>query len=406
MSGKLPLDGVVVVDFSWALAGPWLTKNLAEHGAKVIKIETMTHLDHNRRSPPYKDGIPGVNRSAYWTYNNNDKFDITLNLKRPRGIEIARQLVSKADVVAENFAPGIMKRFGLNYDELVKIKPDIVMVSLSMQGQTGPHSRYVGYGWLLQGISGLQSLAGFPDKPPLAAPGPQISDYVGAYSAIMAVMAALHHRQKTGQGQYIDLSQFESAVCMLDPWLLDYTVNGREARAMASRHPSASPHGVFRCKGDDRWCAIGIFTERDWETFTGIASADARLGDPRFASVEGRKEHEDELEKLVDAWSINLTAEQVMALLQAKGLAAGVVQNARDLFADPQLKWRGHYQMLEHVEVGPQVYEAAGFKLSRTPSRLRRPAPLLGQDNEYIYKEFLGMSEQEYVDALLSGTFE
>ncbi|MFH1087814.1 MAG: CoA transferase [Chloroflexota bacterium] len=406
IGSSLPLEGLVVIDFSWALAGPWLTKILAEHGATVIRIESSRRLDVNRRSGPYRDGIPGVNRTAHWACLNNDKLDITLNLKHPRAAGIVRKLVVRADVVVENFTPGSVGKLGLGYQSLTAVNPGIIMVSLSAQGQTGPHSKSSGYGWLLQALSGLQFVSGFPDRPPVNAPGSQVTDYCGSYFGMVAIMAALDHRARTGLGQYIDLSEMEGAVSLLGVFLLDYVVNGREVLPMANRHPSATPHGIFRCRGSDRWCAVSVGNDDGWQNLIAAMPAPQWAADPRLSTAKGRKDNEDELERLLEVFTTNFTAEQLMAMLQALGIAAGAVEDIEDAFADPQLRWRRHFQALEHGEIGWHQYAAPGFKLCSTPHALRRAAPILGQDNEYVYRELLGLSPADYAEMSAAGVFD
>lgn len=397
--GKLALEGIKVADFTWVVVGPATTKYLADQGATVVHVESHTRPDPIRVSAPFKDGVPGIDRSGYFTYNNSSKYGISLDLNKPRGQEIGQKLIAWADVVVENFRPGAMHRWGLDYDMVNQTRPDIVYLSASMQGQYGPYSTLPGLGPLANAFAGIYHLSGWPDRGPAAVWGPY-TDFVSPRFAVAAIMAALHYRRKTGKGQHIDISQVETVTHLFAPLVMDYTVNRRVANRDGNHLAWAAPHGIYPCKGEDHWCAIGVFTDEDWCAFTRIIGETAWATDPRFASLSTRKEHEEELDRLVGAWTVQYTAEQVEAMMQSAGIAASTVENSRDLFEDPQLKHRGSLHYMEHPVIGRHAYGRPAFRLSKTPDR-QSAAPALGQHNEYVCKQILGLSDDEIAQLLV-----
>lgn len=401
---RMTLEGIRIVDFSWAFAGPYIGSYLGDYGAEVIKVESHSSLDLTRVTAPYKDGIAGVNRSGCFLITNNSKYGITLNLKHPRASEIIKRLIAWADIVVENFGAGVMERLGLGYGELKKIKPEIIMLSATIQGQTGPRSKFVGYGWNTVALTGICNLTGWPDRSPLGTPQ-AYPDSILPWFGVVAILAALDYRRRTGRGQYIDISQYETTCHFLAPLLLDYIANNRVAIRAGNRCPYAAPHGVYRCRGDDRWCAISVFTEMEWEAFCRVLGSPAWTRDKKFAFLHGRKENEEELDRLVEQWTINFTPEEVMALMQQAGVPAGVVKTNKELFEDPQLTHRGYFQRVEHPEIGQCYQQAWPIRLSRSPLKVR-PAPCLGEHNEYVFTKILGLSDKEFVDYLDTGVFE
>ncbi|MFC1864328.1 CaiB/BaiF CoA transferase family protein [Chloroflexota bacterium] len=398
------LEGVKVADFTQVFAGPLTTKALADYGALVIKIESKVRPDGERASRPMKDNIAGWNRGGMFNQYNTGKLDVNINITHPKGLEIAKKFVAWADVVVENFAGGVMKRLGLGYEELKKVKPDIIMVSSCMQGQTGPFSSQPGLGGQLTALSGLSHIAGWPDREP-----PYIgvyTDFIAPHFHVLAIVSALLYRRRTGKGQYLDLSQYENSVHFVAPILLDYTINRRVASRMGNRYSYAAPHGAYRCRGNERWCAIAVFTDEEWKNFCKVIGNPTWTKDPKFATLLARKENEDELERLVEEWTINHSAEEVMTMMQAVGVAAGVVQNGEDLLEhDPQLKHRHFYWEVEHPEVGSYRAPSHSSILSKSPCEVRR-APLMGEHTEYALKEILGMSDEEVADLVVEGAVD
>ncbi len=400
MEDKRPLDGVKVLDFGATVLGPTVTRYLADHGATVIKVESATHPETTRIAMPYANNEPGINRSGYFATHNAGKLSLSLDMTKPRAIEVARKLVKWADIVIETFIPGIMQRWGLAYKNLRKIKPDIIMASSSLEGQTGPYSSHRGYGMISASMTGWFELTGWPDGEP-AGPYSAYSDFVGWNYLLISILAALDYRNRTGKGQYIDHSHVESGAHFLSPAILDYSANRRESTRMANRDPYAAPHGAYRCRGQDRWCVIAVTNDKEWQAFSRVIGSPDWTKEPRFATFAARKENEDELDRLVEGWTINHNAEELVTLMQQAGVPAGMVQNAEDLFRDPQLKHRQAFTTLEHSEIGTYHITTAAFKSTQYSNEPRSPAPLLGEHNEYILRELLGLSDDEISDLVV-----
>ncbi|MFA4835157.1 MAG: CoA transferase [Dehalococcoidia bacterium] len=401
----LPLEGLKVIELCWLFAGPIVCKMLADHGAEVIKIESPHKPDDVRGYGPYKDDIPGVNRGPIFANYNSSKLGMTCDLKNRRGLQIAKQLIARADVVVESFSPGALERLGLGYEEMAKLKPDIILASISMQGKTGPYADQPMFGTQLQGGAGFCSLTGWPDRPPLALPTP-LTDFIQPMFALTAILGALEYRDRTGRGQHIDVSQLEAGLHFLTPPLLDYTVNHRIAGRVGNRNRDGAPHGVYPCKGEDRWCAIAVFSNREWQACCEIMDNPEWSKEPRFASLPARKDNEDELDSLIAAWTVDLSPQEVMIRMQAAGVASGMVQNGPDLLdGDPQLAYREHSCLLDHPEMGKHITERAPFRFSATPSSPRWQAPCLGEHNEFVCKEILGMNDADFMDLYQSGIF-
>jgi len=401
---RMALEGIKVLDFSWAFAGPFISAYLGDYGAEVIKVESQSRLDLTRVTSPYKDGITGVNRSGCFLVANNSKYGISLNLRHPRASEITNKLIAWADIVVENFGAGVMERLGLGYDELKKINPEIIMLSATIQGRTGPHSTFAGYGWNTTAVTGIGNLTGWPDRSPVGTLQAYPDSVVPWFGAV-AILAALDYRRRTGRGQYIDISQYETTCQFLAPLILDYMANNRVATRAGNRCPYAAPHGVYRCRGDDRWCAISVFTETEWKAFCrAIDSPDWTKSDI-FSSLDGRKANEDELDSLVEQWTVSFTPEEVMALMQQADVPAGVVKTNKELFEDPQLKHRNYFQLVKHSEIGECYQQGWPIEMSKSPLKIRA-APCLGEHNEYVFTKILGLSDKEFVDYLNDGVFE
>ncbi|MBI3931027.1 MAG: CoA transferase, partial [Chloroflexi bacterium] len=399
-----PLAGVRVIDFTWQAATPIAARMLADYGAQVVKIEGRKRHDVQRVVAPFKDGIVGLDRGGNYNSYNNGKLDVTLNLAHPKGVEVAKKLVASADIVMESFAGGVIKKLGLGYEELKKVKPDIIMLSACMQGQTGPYASHPGLGFHLSALAGFDYIAGWPDRYPQDLG--IYTDFIVPHFNALAVLAALDYRRRTGKGQYIDLSQHEAIVHLMAPLTLDYVVNRRIADRMGNRSNDAAPHGVYRCRGEDRWCAIAVSSDEEWRGFGQAIGNPAWVKQSKFRTLPARKENEDELERLVEAWTINCSAEAVMTMLQAGGVAAGVVETGQDLMEhDPQLKHRRFFQELDHPEIGKHYSRRLAFMLSKSPCELRR-GPLLGEHNEYALKEILGLTDEEIAELVIEGVVE
>jgi len=402
---KRALDGVKVADCTWALAGPWCTKYLADHGATVIRMESGQRPCPLRTTAPFKDKKPGLDRAGYFAYFNPNKYSMSLNLAHPQGLELAKKLVAWADIVAESFTPGTMERWDLGYEELKRIKPEIILLRSSNQGQTGPHARQPGYGIQLVGLAGFPQFTGWPDKDPVPI-GVAYTDVIAPRFVVAALIAALDYRDRTGKGQVLDISQLEAGLQFLAPAIMEYTVNEREGYRIGNQCSYAAPHGIYPCKGSDRWSAISVFTDEEWQAFSMVIGNPAWTKEPKFATLLGRKQNEEELDKLVAEWTIQFTPEEVMNLMQTAGVGAGVVETAADIYQDPHLKHRNHFWVLNHRELGPFSHMGQPFKLSKTPAEPRMPAPCLGEHTEHVCTKILGMSDEEFVQLLSDGVFE
>ena len=392
---RLPVSGVRVTDFTWIGAGSYATKILADFGADVVKIESNRRLDSLRLAAPYKDGVKGVNRSGYFADRNTSKRSMTLDMKHPKALGLVMKLIATSDIVANNFTPGVMERFGLDYESVRRAKPDIIYLNMSMNGTTGPERGYLGYGAGMAAITGLQHLTGLPGRVP-AGTGTNYPDHVpNPCHAAFAVLAALRHRRRTGEGQFIDIAQTEPTIALLGPAVLDLTVNGRLQQPRGNQHPGAAPHGVYRCTGDDRWIAICAMTDAHWQALRQVLGDPEWMREPGYTTVAGRIAKRSAIDDRLDAETAWRTAEDLAAALQSRGVPAGVVATAADVTRDPQLEHRGHWVKLDHPEMGRSLYNAPPFRCSRTPVALSRPAPLLGQHTDEICRELLGLSDEE-----------
>ena len=399
------LQGIRVLDFTWIHAGPSATRILADQGAEVIKVESNNALAVV--GGPSSATARGLGQRHNW---NAGKRSISLDMKTPQGVAIAKRLVAVSDVEAENFSGRVMTGWGMDYESIRRVKPDLVMLSMSGFGRTGPWKDRVSYGQTLQAWSGFTELTGFPNTDPCG-PASAYSDAVGGMAGAQAVLLALIHRARTGQGQWIDLSQFEVLSSLLDTLVLDLSANGADSHNQRTGnrppHASVAPHGAYRCQGDDRWVAISVLTENEWESLTGAMGHPPWAQDERFATASGRSHHSEELDALLETWTMEHSAEGVMHLLQDAGIPAGVVQTGADLAEnDPHLKERGFFRQILDGQGISRTIEGAPYKLSRTPGGPSRGAPEFGADQTYVLREILGMSDEELADCAIAGVFE
>jgi crotonobetainyl-CoA:carnitine CoA-transferase CaiB-like acyl-CoA transferase len=394
MSNKLPLEGIRVADFTWVWAGPFCTLQLAHLGAEVIRIETATRPCVTRLLPPWPENQPGLNRSGYFNQYNQGKRSLALDLKKPEALEIARQLVAKSDIVTENFAGGVMDRLGLGYETLRQLKLDIIMIALSGYGATGPEKEYISYGPAQVPMSGMSSLTGYKGWRPMHV-GISYGDPNAGLHGAFAVLCALMYRARTGKGQYIDLSQWETSTAMVAEGLLDYSMNGSQPERDGNRDPYMAPHGVFRCAGEDRWVSVAVRDDREWQRLCAVIGRPELVADTRFSTLIGRKHNEDEIETLITAWTSTQSPEEATAQLQAAGIPAAPAMSNKELATDPHLNSRSVFVHLEHPEVGVQQHVGIPWQMSKTALQVRRAAPTLGQDTEYVLRDILGYSAEE-----------
>jgi benzylsuccinate CoA-transferase BbsF subunit len=395
------LSGIRVVDFTWVWAGPIIGRHLADYGAEVITIESSTYLDLARQLI-FKDNQYDPDLAIAFTNYNAGKKSLTLNMAEPEAVEIVKRLLAISDILVESMTPKAMRKWGLSYDEVRRLKPDIIMLSSCMQGQSGPYNLSPGNGAILPALSGISELTGWPDRGPIGQGGPYTDFLAGAMGAA-AIMTALVHRERSGEGQYIDMSQNESAMHFITTAFLDYSANGRLARRMGNRRPGFAPHGAYRCQGDDAWCTIAVRTDEEWQALCAVMGQPDWTREARFASCAGREANSDALDAYLIAWTEQRPAQEVMERLQGAGVPAGVVRHAETLHTDPQLVHRQHYAHVQHPRIGTNVIDNYGFRLSATPGGVHAPAPLLGQHNEYVLGALLGMSPGEIARLSESG---
>lgn len=390
-------SGLRLLEFGSGAAGPLITRPFIEHGATCVRIESTARPDFLRLyySTP---GVPRLEGSPMFTVLNAGKRSVTLNLKDERGVELARRLVDACDAVVENFAPRTMARWGLDYDTLAADRPDLVMVSSCLYGNTGPHRNYPGFGSQGAALSGWTHLTGWPDRAPVG-PFGTITDSLAPRYAAAALAAALRYRRRTGRGVYLDVSQVEAAIHALGPWIAEHTSSGAAHGPLGNRHPHAVPHGVFPAAGDDRWIALAAWTDAEWRTLAGALDIDATGLD----TLENRLAAIDDVERGVARATRDHDAHALARRLQADGLDAHAVLDLGALHADPQLDARGHLVALEHPLLGPQLHERSGFRLAATPGAVDAPGPTLGQHTREVLRALLDLGENELDDLQAGG---
>jgi crotonobetainyl-CoA:carnitine CoA-transferase CaiB-like acyl-CoA transferase len=394
--------GVNILEFGSGAAGPIATRYFAEHGATVLRVESSSRPDFLRVYALGPSNPHGLEGSPLYDALNVDKRNVTLNLKNPNAVELVRRLVVEwADAVAENFAPRAMRGFGLDYDALAQLKPDLVMISACLNGQTGPHRDYPGFGSQGAALSGFNWLTGWPDREPVG-PFGTITDSLAPRFVAAALGAGLLYRRRTGRGVYFDLSQVETGIWTLSPWILDYAQDGVVGMRDGNRSSRAVPHGAFPCDGDDRWVAIAAWTDDEWARLAAIIGVD----DASLAGLDARRDRVDEIEAAVAAWTRTRSRDEVATTLQGAGIEAVPVQDFGDIHDDPQVAEREHFVALTHPVTGPTLYERNGFRLSDAPSGYGRSGPTLGQDNDWVLGEVLGLSRDDQEKLRADGALE
>jgi crotonobetainyl-CoA:carnitine CoA-transferase CaiB-like acyl-CoA transferase len=383
--------GTNIIEFGSGAAGPIATRYFVEHGATVLRVESRSRPDFLRVYALGPDNPHGLEGAPLFDGLNVGKRSLTLNLKHPEGIDIVKRLVREwAEAVVENFAPRAMRGFGLDYETLAAVNPELVMLSSCLQGQTGPHRDYPGFGGQGAALSGFNWLTGWPDREPVGPYG-TITDSLAPRFVASALAAGLSYRRRTGRGVCLDLAQVEAGSFSLSPWLLDYELDGVIGTRMGNRSPRAVPHGAYACTGEDRWVAIACWTDDEWARLTGFLGFD----DPSLATLAARLERVDEVEAAVEAWTATRTREEIADLLQSAGIEAVAVQDFGDVHDDPQVAFREHFVPLGHPYMGDGLYELNGFRLHDAPGGYDRSGPTLGQDNDWVLGELLGLSTDE-----------
>jgi len=414
-----PLAGIRVADFCWMGVGSVATRLLADFGAEVIKIEDRTRIDTPRKLPLYKgesarnfgEEVVGADPDKGGLFNNycRNKLGVTINMRSAEGRRLAERLIAASSVVTENFAPGVMERWGLSYERIRELRPDVIYARMSGYGHSGPHASYRSYGPVVQAVSGLSYISGLPGREP-SGWGLSYMDNQAAFYNSAAILMAIRRRAMTGEGTEIDVSAVETGIGLLGPVLLDVTVNGRVTRGDGYptgnrlEHPHAAPHGIYAALGEDRWVAIAVFNDAEWQRFADAIGRPQWTRDERFATQQSRWANQDALDEHVAAWTVRRDRYEVTKLLQDAGVRAGAVQNAEDLNeADPQLEHRGVFFEMDHPVIGEARFEGVPIRFGQTSPDNWRSGPLLGEDNEFVFRDLLGIGADEYAELASTG---
>ncbi len=389
------LRGIRIADFTWAGAGPFCTKVFSDFGAEVIKVESSSRVDPVRSGGPYKDGVPGINRSGYFASRNSGKKSISLDLKSEEGKKLALRLIQESDVVTNNFGPGVMQRLGLGYDDVKKIKPDIIHLSMPMYGQEGPLASLLGVGMTISAVSGLLWLTAYGPNDPVG-PGTHFPDHAAnPYHAAFAILGALRYRRQTGRGMRIDLAQVESTINFVGPAVVEYGTTGQEPVQTGNRSVADAPHNLFKCSGDDAWCAIAVQDNDQWQALATVMQNTELLQDQTLRNAENRLKRIDDIEARVASWVATQTAADVVQILQQAGVPSSIVARSKDLLTDnPHLAERGYWQQIDHPEVGETTFTSPPYLIDGKRLELKRP-PLIGEHTEMVLRDILGCDTQE-----------
>jgi crotonobetainyl-CoA:carnitine CoA-transferase CaiB-like acyl-CoA transferase len=405
----LPLEGIRVIDMTVVWAGPFGGALLGDLGAEVIKIDTIQRHDMNSRGQgftveqlrenggnPSPDAKP-YNMSANFNSVGRNKKSVTMDLTRPEGREVFYRLAKNSDMFIENNAPDVVRKLGISYDILCEHNPGLIMVSLPAFGTTGPYRHFRAYGANMEAAVGHTLLRLYPDTDATSATGVFLADAAGGATSAFALMAALFHRRRTGKGQFIDLSQAENVMHTLSQAVMDYSMNKRVQGTLGNRHPSRSPQGVYRCAGEDSWIAVSCGSDEEFRGLCRVIGRDDLLADERFADGRARHANQDELDKAIEAWTLDKEHYDVFHSLQAVGVPASPVLTSAEVFADPHLKARDDWQQVTHPEAGTYWHlKSPIHHMAKTPLPIRKHAACLGEDNEYVYKQICGYTDEEY----------
>jgi len=393
---KMALEDITVADFGQTWAGPHVGRTFADMGARVIKIESMKRMDVIRAIPPWvPDQEMTLNNSGYYNWLNRNKLGVTIDMTTPRGLELGKEIIKISDVLVENFSRGVMERFGLDYESVKKVNPKIIYVALSALGEDGPFRNYVMYGRTQIYMSGISHTTGYPDM----APHPtnvSWGDPVGGNHSAFAILSALHYRKKTGLGQYIELSQWEGLINISPENIMDYTLNQRVRNRRANRDEYMAPHNAYRCAGGDlMWVTIAVASDEEWESLCGAMGDPEWAKDEKFVDSLSRWKNQEEMDRYIEEWTMGYTQYEVTEKLQKVGVAAFPCLSNKGLVEDPHLNDRDFFVEYDHPEIGKRKYDGLLWKMSKTPGKIRHRAPLVGEHNNYVFGELLGMSQEE-----------
>lgn len=399
------LAGLKVLEFGGFAAGPHIGKILANFGAQTIHVESRDRPDGFRvRYPPFKDGRIGYNRSGCFAFFNDSKYSVTVDLKKPAGVELARRLAQWCDLVVENMRPGVMERLGLGYDTLAALNRRLIMLSTCNMGQTGPRADQPGFGSQLSALAGFCGMTGVPDGPPMLLYGPYI-DYVASLLGASAALAAVFRTRRSGKGCNIDVSQYECGLVFMAGALHDYFANGHVAQRRGNEDTDAAPHGAFPCR-DDTWVVLSCWSDAEFAALAGVMGKPDLADDQTYATLAARRMHQKQLEELIATWTRPRTADAIAETLQAAGVASYPVVSMAGLFADPQLHARRNFRIRRHPEIGDHCYCFPGFDLAGFPGDIIGPAPCVGADNEFVFRDLLGLTGAEYASFRSQGVFD
>lgn len=397
----LPLKGIRIADFGQIIAVPYTAQMLAWLGAEVVLIETEQRLT-TRIWPPFAEAEPGVNRSGGFNLVNTSKMSCTLNLRDPEGVDLAKQIIAVSDVVMENYSSGTMDRMGLGYDDVRPLRPDVVYLSLGAFGRTGPMKDLVGFHSVINLFSGLASVTGHKGSHPRIMGGLFPDAFSGCY-CILAMLEALYHRANTGEGQHIEVAMTEVLATLLPEAVMEYTLDGAEPERVGNRHQYKVPHNVFRCQGQEKWVAISVESDAQFQALAQVAGIPGWADDHRFANAEARLKHQDELEPLIQEWTMGLQVEDVVQILQLSGVPAGPVLDSAQVLADPHMIDRGFVQSPNHREVGQRPMGTFSWNVDGDRPGVPMTAPLLGEHNRKVVQELLQVPDDEFERLLANG---
>lgn len=400
-SEGLPLSGITVADFSWVLAGPRATSWLGAMGARVIKIEGQRRPDQYRSIAIYVPGKTDINSSGAFHTLNFSKIECAIDFTTPRGLDLVKNIVALSDVVIENFAYGVMDRVGLGYEELKKLREDVIFVSGSAMGKSGPDKHHIAYGNLIHAFSGLDSVIGYDGD--FGTTGGTFADPLTGTNMVLSILAALWHRRRTGQGQKIDLSMVEAALMQIPDIVLDYTANGRIAKSVGNSQGIAAPHDTYECSEENTYVAIAVYSDAEWQALCEALGNPEWCHDGRFGDAPSRFANRNVLDEHLQAWTRTKTRWEVSELLQAAGVSAAPVYNARDMYEDEHLQSRGLYVQLDHPSVGRQPVVGLPWRLEPGPAEQYWPAPLLGQHTDHVLRDILHVDESEIAELRKDG---